>query len=192
MVGMMTPSAAPLILVYARLSRVAAAQGDTFAPAGYLAAGYFFAWTCVALLAALAQILLVRHGLLTPMLAGASPVLNGVLLFASGAYQFTLLKDLCLTQCRSPLLFVQNNGGFRGTFAGTLSLGFKHGLYCVGCCWALMLLLFGGGVMNLAWVAGLTALVFLEKILPQGRALSRVTGLVLVIAGLIVLGNAWL
>ena len=187
MIGMMTPSAAPMILLYLRVGRQAASSGKVFASAGIFALGYLVAWTAVALLAAAAQIWLARTGLLTPMLSMMNAVLNAVLLMAAGAYQFLPFKDFCLTQCRSPLSFIQRHGGFRGSARGALMLGVRHGLYCVGCCWALMSLLFVGGVMNLAWVAGLAVIVLLEKIAPQGRVLSRVLGLALIVAGLIFL-----
>jgi predicted metal-binding membrane protein len=187
MVGMMTPSAAPMILLYARVARQAAGVGKVFAPTGIFALGYLLTWTAVAAIAAAVQVGLARGGLLNPMLESTNSVLNGLLLLAAGAYQWLPFKDLCLTQCRSPLSFVQRHGGFRGSIGGALKLGVRHGLYCVGCCWVLMALLFVGGVMNLAWVAGLAIVVLLEKVAVEGRLLSRVLGLALVAGGLILL-----
>jgi predicted metal-binding membrane protein len=185
MVGMMLPSAAPMILLYARVARQAAGTGKVFAPAGFFALGYVLTWTAVSAVAAAAQLLLIHAGLLTPMLVSNSSALSGVLLLAAGAYQLLPFKDLCLTECRSPLFFVQRHGGFKGSVSGAMKLGVRHGLYCVGCCWVLMTLLFVGGVMNLAWIAGLSVLVLLEKVAPQGRLLSRVLGLALMAGGLI-------
>jgi predicted metal-binding membrane protein len=187
MIGMMLPSAAPMILIYVRVARQAAEQGKAFAPAGIFVLGYLLTWTAFALAAAAIQLWLARGGLLTPMLVSTSHVLNAVLLLSAGIYQWLPIKNACLTECRAPLSFVQRQGGFRGSAGGALKLGFRHGLYCVGCCWVLMALLFVGGVMNLAWVAGLAAIVLLEKVAPQGFLLSRALGLALMAAGLIFL-----
>src|SRR5690606_30182511 len=97
--------------------------------------------------------------LLTSEMAAASPLLGAGLLIVAGLYQWTPLKDACLVQCRAPLLFIQSHGGFRGDAGGALRLGLRHGLYCIGCCWPLMLLLFLGGVMSLLWIAALAAMV---------------------------------
>lgn len=182
MVGMMTPSVAPMILIYARVARQAEARGTPFAPAGWFALGYFLAWTGFALLATSLQWALEQALLLTPMMASASPLLGGALLIAAGIYQWTPLKSACLSQCQSPLVFIQRQGGFRGDRTGSLALGLGHGAYCIGCCWALMLLLFAGGVMNLLWIAAIAALVLAEKLIP-GRLFQRATGVALVVAG---------
>jgi predicted metal-binding membrane protein len=100
------------------------------------------------------------------------------------------LKSACLWQCQAPLQFIQRHGGFRPDAKGSLRLGIRHGAYCVGCCWALMALLFVGGVMNLLWIATLAIFVLLEKIIPAGRILARVVGGVLVAAGGWLLGAA--
>jgi len=120
------------------------------------------------------------------MMEGASNVLGGVVLIAAGVYQWTPLKEVCLSYCQTPLTFIMRHGGFRREASGALALGFRHGLYCIGCCWALMLLLFVGGVMNLLWIAALAALVLLEKLVPFGKLVSRVAG-----AAFIAMG-AWL
>ncbi len=185
MVGMMTPSAAPMILLYARVGRQAHAAGKPFAATGWFAAGYLAAWTLFALVATAAQDALARAALLTPMLKSANGIFGGVVLIAAGAYQWSPIKDACLAHCRGPLAFIQQHGGFKGDPAGAIAIGFRHGLYCVGCCWVLMALLFVGGVMNLLWVAALAAVVLIEKILPGGRFFARGLGLVLVAAGLI-------
>ena len=184
MVGMMTPSAAPMILIYARVGRQAAGAGTPFAAAGWFASGYLISWAGFAALATLLQWLLEQAMLLTPMMASAGPRFGGLLLIAAGIYQWTPLKDVCLTQCRSPLQFIQRHGGFRSDRSGAIAIGLRHGLYCIGCCWALMLLLFVGGVMNLLWIAGIAILVLAEKALPFGRLVSRVAGLALAAAGI--------
>ena len=185
MVGMMTPAAAPMILVYARVARQAAARGTPFAPSGWFALGYFVAWTGFAFLATLAQWGLERAVLLSPGMASASPLLGGGLLIAAGLYQWTPLKDACLSQCQSPFAFIQRHGGFRSGRGASLGLGLRHGAYCIGCCWALMALLFVGGVMNLLWIAAIGVLVLAEKLVP-GPWLRRASGVALVLAG------AWL
>jgi predicted metal-binding membrane protein len=183
MVGMMLPSAAPMILIYARVGRQANARGQSFAATGWFAGGYVLAWTAFAFLATTAQWALERALLLTPHMASASNVFGGLVLIGAGVYQWTPLKESCLSQCQTPLTFIQRNGGFRREPGASLRLGARHGLYCIGCCWALMGLLFVGGVMNLLWIAGLAALVLTEKVVPAGRWLSRGLGAVLVGAG---------
>src|SRR5205085_390717 len=97
--------------------------------------------------------------------------------------QWTKLKQRCLTQCQAPLLFIQRQGGFKNDPRGAFALGVRHGVYCVGCCWPLMLLLFIGGVMNLLWIAGIAILTYLEKNMAQGHRLTRLIGVGLIIAG---------
>lgn len=184
MVGMMVPSATPMILLYARVGRQAAEQGKPFAATSYFAGGYLLAWTLFALIAVLGQWLLDHALLLTPMLSSASQAMSGVVLIAVGLLQWTPLKERCLRQCRAPLLFIQSHGGFRREAGAAFGLGLQHGLYCVGCCWALMALLFVGGVMNVFWIAAIAIFVLAEKVVPGGRLLSRVAGVALVMAGL--------
>jgi predicted metal-binding membrane protein len=104
-------------------------------------------------------------------------------LISAGLYQWTPIKEACLSYCQAPLTFILRHGGFRGDPLGALTLGLRHGLYCVGCCWALMALLFVGGVMNIFWIAALAILVLLEKVIPSGRIISRVAGLACMAGG---------
>jgi predicted metal-binding membrane protein len=184
MVGMMTPSAAPMILLYARVGRQATTEGKPLAASGWFAGGYLLALSSFSLAATLTQWAIERASLLTPKMAGASGIFGGAVLVAAGLYQWTPLKEACLSQCRSPLMFIQRHGGFRGTASGALGLGLRHGAYCVGCCWALMTLLFVGGVMNVLWIAAIAALVLLEKVVPTGRVIPRVAGTGFVVAGI--------
>lgn len=184
MIGMMTPSATPMILLYARVGRQAVLQDKPFAATGFFAGGYLSAWILFAALATSGQWLMEEAVLLTPMLASASRVLSGIILISVGLFQWTPLKDACLRQCQAPLLFIQNHGGFRRKAGGAYRLGLLHGLYCVGCCWALMALLFIGGVMNVLWIAAIAIFVLAEKIVPGGQLLSRIAGAVIVMAGL--------
>jgi len=183
MIGMMTPAVAPMILIYARVGRQAALAGKPFAATAWFAGGYFLAWIAFSLGATAAQWALERATLLTPMMASASNILGGVVLIAAGLYQWTPLKEACLSHCQAPLTFILRHGGFRGDPAGALTLGLRHGVYCIGCCWALMALLFVGGVMNLFWIAALAILVLLEKIIPCGRIVARLAGLVFIAGG---------
>jgi predicted metal-binding membrane protein len=187
MVGMMAPSAAPMILIYARVGRQAQAEGRPLAATGWFVAGYFLAWTGFSLAATLIQWALDRAALLDAAMASASDRLGGIVLIAAGAYQWTTLKDACLAQCQTPLGFLMRHGGFRGDVRGCLLLGLRHGAYCVGCCWVLMGLLFVGGVMNVLWIALLALLVLLEKLLPVGRLIARLAGLALIGAGALLL-----
>jgi predicted metal-binding membrane protein len=190
MVGMMVPSASPMVLIYARVARQARARGKPFAATAWFAGGYLFAWTAFALVATTVQWALERALLLTPMMASASNVFGGALLVAAGLYQWTPLKYACLSQCQSPLIFIQRHGGFRREPRASFRLGAEHGLYCIGCCWALMALLFVGGVMNVLWIAGIAILVLIEKIIPAGRWISWITGTALMGAGAWVLLHA--
>jgi predicted metal-binding membrane protein len=171
-----------MILLYARVGRQSLRDGKPFASAGYFTAGYLIAWTGFALVATLGQ-WLIEGTLLTPALASASRVFSGVVLIVAGLYQWTPLKDACLTQCQAPIVFLQRHGGFRSDPGGAVRLGFRHGLYCVGCCWALMALLFVGGIMNVLWIAAIALFVLAEKLLPVGRLLSRLAGSVLMALG---------
>jgi len=182
MIGMMTPSVAPMILVYARAGRQAT-ESRPFAPTAWFAGGYLLAWTGFSLAATSAQWALERAALLTPMMAGASNIVGGVLLILAGLYQWTPLKDICLRQCQAPLGFILSRGGFRKSATGSLLLGLRHGAYCIGCCWALMVVLFALGVMNLFWIAALAILVLLEKVVPSGRLIARVTGIAFIAGG---------
>ena len=183
MIGMMVPSAAPMILLYAQVARQARTLGRVFAPTGWFAIGYLVSWTLFAALATAAQYGLERVALLSPMMIGTSRYLGaGVFLFA-GAYQLMPLKNACLVQCRSPLHFIQQHGGFKAGIAGSLRLGVQHGLYCIGCCWALMTLLFVGGVMNVLWIAAIAIVVLVEKLLPGGTSFARLTGAAAIVTG---------
>jgi predicted metal-binding membrane protein len=186
MIGMMTPSVAPMILIYARVGRQAVSSGHPFAASGWFASGYLIAWLGFSLAATSAQWVLERAALLTPTMESASSVLAGIVLIAAGIYQWTPVKEACLFYCQTPVSFIMRHGGFRSDARGALALGLRHGLYCIGCCWALMSLLFVGGIMNVLWIAALAGLVLLEKVLPFDRLISRIAGCAFIAAG------AWL
>lgn len=183
MVGMMTPAVAPMVLLYARVGRKAAAGGQPFVGAGWFLSGYLIAWILFAAVATLAHAGLAAASLLTPAMTPANPVIGAALLVVAGLYQWTPLKETCVVQCRAPLQFIQRHGGFRGDLASAVSLGLRHGLYCVGCCWALMLLLFLGGAMSLLWIAALAAVALAEKLMG-GKVFSRIAGTAMILAGI--------
>lgn len=190
MVGMMTPSVAPMVLLYAAVGRKATESGNPFASTGWFFAGYLAVWIAFSALATVAQWALTSLALLTPMMATASMVLGGIVLIAAGLYQWAPLKETCLRACQNPIGFLMRHGGFRGEPLEAARLGFAHGLYCLGCCVALMALLFVGGIMNLLWIAGLTILILLEKIVPTGHILPRISGVLIGAAGIWLLVNA--
>ena len=182
MIAMMTPSAAPTILLYARVHRQALAQGqvqEKLAPTGAFAAGYLLVWLGFAAAAATAHWALQRAGLVSATMMGSrSRWLSGAVLIAAGLYQLSPLKNICLAHCRAPTSFLSRH--WRPHALGALRLGALHGAYCVGCCWMLMALLFVGGVMNLTWIAALAILVLIEKALPAGQWVGRGAGIALI------------
>jgi predicted metal-binding membrane protein len=188
MVAMMVPSAAPMIVMFATINRRRREQHGPFVPTAVFLAGYLVVWTGFSVLAALAQAALHAAALMSPMMVTTSPLLGGVLLVAAGVFQWTRLKASCLVHCRSPLSFIVTS--WREGRGGALRMGLHHGLYCLGCCWLLMALLFVAGVMNLLWIAAIAIFVLLEKIVPRGERVGRVAGIVLVVAGLLVLSRA--
>ena len=184
MVGMMLPSVAPVILTFATVNRNRAARGEPYVPSALFTAGYLLAWVGFSLAATLAQEALERANLISPMdMMTNSRLLGGLLFLAAGLYQFAPVKLACLRFCRSPLDFVVNH--WRDGPGGAVRMGLTHGLYCLGCCWVLMLLLFVGGVMNLLWVAFLGVVVLVEK-LSAGPWMGRIGGALMMIYG------AWL
>jgi len=186
MVGMMTPSAAPMILMYARVGRQTEAQGTPFAATIWFVAGYFLVWVAFSLLATLMQWALERTALLDSAMAITSNIFAGLVFVAVGSYQWTRLKDVCLAECRMPFAFLIRHGGFRRDALGSVMLGLRHGAYCVGCCSVLMMLLFVGGVMNVFWIVLLALFILLEKVTSLGPLIAALAGIALVAAG------AWL
>jgi predicted metal-binding membrane protein len=182
MVAMMTPSAAPMILTFATVNRKRTEQKGPFVPTGIFLFGYLVVWTAFSGLAALSQWILHSTALLSPLMVSTSPILGGLLLMAAGIFQWTPLKNACLTHCRSPLSFLMTD--WREGGPGAFIMGLKHGAYCTGCCWFLMALLFVAGVMNIWWIAVISVLVLLEKAAPKGLWVGRIAGGVLAAWGL--------
>jgi predicted metal-binding membrane protein len=189
MVAMMLPSAAPILLLFARIYRSERAGSRPFVPTGIFAAGYLAVWGGFAALATGSQWELERLGLLSPMtMMTANYWLGGAVLVAAGLWQLTPIKGVCLRHCRSPLSFLVQH--WRRGWLGAFSMGLEHGMYCLGCCWFLMGLLFFGGIMNLLWIAGLACFILLEKTIPMGHWFGRIAGIIAVGWGVLMFANA--
>lgn len=188
MIAMMVPSAAPMVLLYAEVYRKGQRDGrlaSPIVPTAAFAGGYLLAWLAFSVAAVLLHYGLEASGLVQGMMIwSTSERLSGAFLALAGLYQFSPWKERCLAHCRSPVAFLSSH--WRASVGGAVRMGVDHGLWCIGCCWSLMLLLFVGGVMNLAWVAALAALVLAEKLLPFGRWIARAAGIAMIAAG------AWL
>jgi predicted metal-binding membrane protein len=182
MVGMMSATAAPVLLLFAGARSDRAERGVSL-PVLMFGLGYITVWAGFSVCAALTQWALHQAALLSPAMSASSPYFAGAILIAAGVYQLTPLKRACLTQCQSPQGFLMTHwrSGNRGAFV----MGLQHGVFCLGCCWALMLVLFAVGVMNLAWVAVLAVFILLEKIGPPGALVSRIGGAAMIALGVL-------
>jgi predicted metal-binding membrane protein len=178
MIAMMTPSAAPMILTFAGLNRRRNPNENTGNTAISFLAGYLTIWFSFSAIATLIQWGFHSVGLLSPELINVTPLIGAILLILAGIYQFTPLKYACLSNCRTPVSFLATE--WRDGTSGALIMGLRHGLYCLGCCWTLMLLLFATGVMNLLWVALIAGYVLIEKVTPAGQSISRFMGLFMI------------
>ena len=182
MVGMMLPSVTPAVLIYNGIAKKANREGSSVAPTWIFTAGYLLMWVLFSVLATAAQWTLDRAALLSPMMVTTSATLGASLLIAAGVYQWLPIKNACLRHCRSPIEFISTH--WQAGKWGALTMGARHGLYCLGCCWVLMSLLFLGGVMNLLWIALITLFVLVEKLLPFGDIGGKLIGLMMIAAGL--------
>jgi predicted metal-binding membrane protein len=181
MIAMMTPGAAPFVLLYGRVLRHHAGSGDGARVQSFLlVSGYLAVWLAFSIGAAALQRALQPAGLISAMMLWSkSATLSATVLAAAGLYQLSPLKRACLAQCRGPVQFLTRH--WRPGRIGAFLMGLRHGAYCLGCCGMLMALLFVGGVMNLVWIALLTALVLAEKLAPAGDAIGKATGAVLLL-----------
>ena len=184
MVGMMVPSAAPMVLVYASFSRKNE-KASPYLSTGSFLGGYLLVWTAFSLIATLLQWGLDQAALLSPMMVSTSPMLGAGILIAAGIYQLTPYKSVCLAHCRHPVQYFMAN--WRKGPIGALRMGLHHGAFCLGCCWFLMMLLFFGGVMNLLWIAAITLFVLLEKVIPARIPTNKIIAPLLILIGLYVL-----
>lgn len=183
MVAMMLPSALPMLRTYRGLAALDEA-GDGAARTALFTAGYFVVWTAFT---ALSLAALMAFGLLGTQ--GLAAYVPGALLVAAGAYQLTGWKAFCLRHCRTPMGFLM--GHWRKGRAGALRMGLEHAVYCLGCCWLLMLVLFTAGAMSVLWMGLFAGLVLVEKVGPSGERFSRALGLAGIAVGLLALGYAW-
>jgi predicted metal-binding membrane protein len=183
MVAMMFPSVAPMVVLFSTVSRKKREQEATFAPTWVFAAGYGTLWTLTGVAAYAGDLAIQSLPDSFPSLRTYGTVMGGATLIAAGLYQFTPLKYLCLTQCRSPMGFLLNS--WRDGYLGAFRMGFHHGAYCLGCCWSLMAVFFVVGTMNLVWMGILTLVIFMEKIIPRGVAMGKGVGLGLIGLGLL-------
>ncbi len=189
MVAMMLPSASPAIVMYSTLARKRKETGSAIAPAWLFTLGYLAVWTAFSALATGLQFGLQEAALLTEMMVLRSAWLSGLLLMAAGIYQWLPIKDACLQKCRAPLQYFMFN--WRPGNAGAFLMGAEHGGFCLGCCWAIMLLLFVAGVMNLLWVAVIAVFVLIEKLIPNGAFVGRFSGLAMIVLGGSLLLGLW-
>ncbi len=184
-VAMMSPTAVPMILMYSKIERHSNPQRFPFFRIGLFFLGYLLLWAAFSAVFALLQMGLHSASLLSHDLATNNPWLSGGILIAAGLFQFSALKEACLKQCRSPVGYLMTE--WRGGRGGTLLMGLKHGAHCVGCCWIIMALLFVAGVMNLFWMAAITAFVLIEKLTARGENFGRVVGVGLIIWGILII-----
>lgn len=180
MAAMMVPGASPMVTAFATINRRRRERAAPYVPTAIFLAGYVIAWAGFSVLATALQWLLQTTGLLTTMMQSASYLWSAVLFAAAGLYQFSPLKERCLNYCRSPDGFILSE--WRDGPLGAAIMGLRHGLFCLGCCAALMALLFAVAVMDLRWVAGLTVLVTAEKLLPWPRFWRAGIGVALIAA----------
>lgn len=181
MVAMMLPSAAPMILLFAGVVRRRNERASPTAPTAIFVAGYLVVWMAFSAAAVLGQSGLHHASLLSANMSAATPFVGGLVLLTAAGYQWSPVKSVCLGRCRSPLGFLGSE--WREGRRGALVMGIRHGLFCLGCCWALMALLFVAGVMNLLWVAVLAAIVLVEKLAPQGPLIGRAAGVLFAVWG---------
>lgn len=185
MVAMMTPAVGPMVTAFATINRRRRARGGAFVRTSVFIAGYLIAWMSFSAVATVLQLVLHGFGLLDPMMAQTSPTVAALLFAAAGLYQWSPLKDVCLTRCRSTDGFILSE--WRDGAAGAVVMGLRHGVYCIGCCAPLMALLFAGSVMDLRWVAGLTIVVMIEKLLPWPELTRRMVGALLLVVAVALL-----
>jgi len=184
MAAMMLPGAAPMIMTYIRVHQRRRQLEKAAVPTWLFMAGYLAVWAAFGAVAAVAQWALHANTLMTSAMGHLEPLLGGCLLVVAGAFQFSSLKQACLSRCQSPITFLMTE--WRDGAIGAFTMGARHGAFCTGCCWALMLLMFVGGVMNLAWMAVLALYFLAEKLVPWPQTFSRITGAALMVGGLLV------
>jgi len=178
----MLPTASPMILMFSTVNRQKRERDQSYAETGIFVSGYALIWVLFSVGATVLNWLLHTNSLLSGMMGeSTSNILGGVLLISAGIFQWTPIKKACLNNCRTPMGFLMTN--WKDGRAGALRMGLEHGMFCLGCCWLIMALLFVLGVMNLIWIAALTVFVLIEKIAPKGDWISRIAGIGFMIWG---------
>jgi predicted metal-binding membrane protein len=179
MVAMMLPSVSPTVLLYSALLRRGRKADRVPTISAIFLAGYLVTWAGFSVVAAAVQWFLEARGIVSPtMMTLIDTVPGALILIAAGVFQFTPLKQTCLRHCRSPAEFITRRK--RSGVTGAFFMGLEHGVYCLGCCWFVMALLFVGGIMNLFWIVGLATFVALEKLTPYGEIISKIAGTALI------------
>jgi len=189
MVAMMLPTAGPMILTFSTISRGRREKNQPYVKTSIFVLGYIIVSIGYSFLATLFQWWLHTNAMLTHIGASNSRILSGILLCIAGIYQWSSLKHACLRFCRNPFNFLMAN--WREGSSGALHMGLKHGLLCTGCCWALMALMFVGGVMNLFWMVVVTAVILVEKVAPKGDVFAKIAGVVMTASGVYFLGGSF-
>ena len=184
MIAMMFPAVVPMVLIFSKVHGERKARNEGSIPTWVFVSGYLIVWAFFGVLAYFGGLLVDYSAMSFPKLKAYSTVIGGVVLIAAGLYQLTPLKNACLTHCRSPLHFIMHK--WREGYLGAFLMGIDHGVYCLGCCWGLMLVLFVVGVMNLTWMGILTLVILVEKISKHGVMISKVVGGLLLILGLVI------
>jgi predicted metal-binding membrane protein len=185
MIAMMFPTAAPMILIFSKISQSRRQQERSFVPTWVFVSAYLLVWSLCGGVAYLLVVLIEKLGVQSMWVMENAARLGGVVLLVAGLYQLSLLKDICLSKCRTPFQFILSS--WHDGYGGAFHMGLEHGAYCLGCCWLLFVILFPLGMMNLAVMALLTALIFAEKALPIGRQISKLAGGGMIVYGVIVL-----
>jgi predicted metal-binding membrane protein len=184
MIAMMTPSVVPLVLIFTSINRKRQQRQNPFVSSGYLLSGYFLVWAVFSLFATILQWLLQRVSLLNPEMITTSEILGSIIFILAGVFQFTPLKNTCLNTCRSPVGFIHQY--WKDGKSGALRMGIQNGIFCLGCCWILMILLFVSGIMNILWIAIISLFVLSEKVLSV-KVFSFIAGIVLIAYGIVIL-----
>jgi predicted metal-binding membrane protein len=184
-VAMMSPTAVPMVLMYSKIERHSQPGRIPFFRISLFFLGYLLLWAAFSAVFALLQMGMHSASMLSNDFATTNPWLSGGILIAAGLFQFSALKQACLKQCRSPVGYLMTE--WRSGRSGALLMGLKHGLHCVGCCWIIMALLFVAGVMNLFWMAAITAFVLIEKLTARGELFGRVVGVGLIVWGFLII-----
>jgi predicted metal-binding membrane protein len=185
MVAMMFPTAAPMILTFARVHSGRRQKGQSFVPTWVFVSGYLVVWAVFGVLAYVAAVGIEALARQSMWVVDNAARLGGVVLVLAGVYQLSPLKNSCLSKCRSPLQFIL--GSWRDGYGGSFRMGLEHGIYCLGCCWLLFVILFPLGIMNVAAMAVITLLIFAEKSLPVGRRIGQIASVALIVYGLLAL-----